>query len=138
MSSHEIHRPALARTARQRQRHPLAAGEPLPPAATDLEARLAIHPVHAFVIRDEALAGDQRVQPTIPVPWPHGGMRLQTREQLAVVDPAVSLIAPRRGAQPDEPTRPPEAGLLRVHEPPHRPALGDGAYHFFATTAFNA
>ena len=46
---HEVHRPALT-------------------GPTELEARFAIKPMHALVIRDDAFARHERVQPTVAVP----------------------------------------------------------------------
>jgi hypothetical protein len=69
----------LAWTARQWQGHTLTARHSFPSTAADLQARFAIHPVYAFVIGHQALTGDQRVQPAIPVSRPHGGMGLEPR-----------------------------------------------------------
>src|SRR5262249_61250244 len=54
------------------------------------------------------------------------------------VGPPAARVPPRRRTQIEQPTRASETRVLRVHQRPDRDALRDGAYHFFATTAFNA
>jgi hypothetical protein len=61
----------------------------------------------AFVIRLDALALDEHVQPAIAIPRPSRRMKLQSCEQVAVVDAAMSLITPGGSAEPDNATRPP-------------------------------
>jgi hypothetical protein len=53
---HEVHRPAFTGPTRRRQRDALAARHAFPVSTTDLQAGVAIHPTHALVIRDDALA----------------------------------------------------------------------------------
>ena len=65
---HEIHRPALARTVWQCERHTLGTREMFPRTTADLETRGAIHTMHPFVIGDHTLARDQRVKPAVPEP----------------------------------------------------------------------
>jgi len=57
----------------------------------------------------------------------YGGMRLQARQQFAIVDTVAALIASGLGAEIDDAACPPRTGALRVYEPPHRHALRDGA-----------
>jgi hypothetical protein len=134
----DVHRPAFAAGARCGQRHALSSRDPFASTPSDLQPGLAIHPMDTLVIRDHPFTGDQGVQPTVTVAGPHGGVRLEPRQQLAVVHTVVSLIAPGRRTETDDPTGSAYTAGLRVHEPPHRHALRAGAYHFFATTAFNA
>ena len=84
-----------------------------------------------FVIGDDALTGDRRVQSAVAVPGPNGRMRLQPRQEFAIVGTATTLVLPRRRAQSDQPTPTMHAGLVRVDQPPHRRALRNGASTFF-------
>ena len=103
----------------------------------DLEVRRSIDAIDAFVIDLESFTLDEGMQATIAEAWPFAGVRRQAREQLGVDRIWLAFVPPRRRAQPDEPTRAPETRALRSQSP-HRLAPRDGAYHFFATTAFSA
>ena len=135
---HEVHRPALTGPARRRQRDALAAREPLAPTAADLQPGLAINRVDAFVIRDDAFATDQGMEPPVAEARALGGMCLEPRQQRAVVDTAPALVPPRGRAQANHATGASFTRAARLGKPPHHFALSDGAYHFFATTAFSA
>jgi hypothetical protein len=65
-------------------------------------------------------------------------MGLQSCQQRLILDTASTFVPPRRRTQAEHATAATHAGLRRLDQPPHRCALRDGAYHFFATTAFNA
>ena len=135
---HEVHRPPFPRRLGTRHRQALAAREPLAAPAAHLQTGLAIHATHPFVIGVESFAGDEHVQPAIPIPRACRSVRLESGEQFGVVDTTPPLIPPGRCTQAHRATGAAQTGVLRVDEPPHRHALGDGAYHFFPTTAFNA
>ena len=136
---HEVHRPPLAAITRARQRHTFGPRDPFPPTPADLEAGLAVHPMHALVVRDHTVTGDQGMEPTVPVPRTHRRVGLQPRQQLGVVGSSAAPIPP--GRRYSDPTTRHARRRLVVRASTSHPtayALRAGAYHFFATTAFNA
>ena len=107
-----------------------------PPA--DLQPGGTIHRVHALVIGDDPVTTDQGMQASISKARALGRMRLESREQSTIVDASATFVPPRGAAQTDHSAGSPFTGAARLGQPPHHLALRDGAYHFFATTAFSA
>ncbi len=132
---HEIHRPPLARLARSRQRQAFGARQALTAPPAYMQTSLPKYAMHPLVIRDHALPRDQHMQPAVAIARADRRVGLQPSQQVGVVHAAAAPIAPRRGAQPDQPAGPTQARMLRVNQPPHRVAPRAGPYHFFATTA---
>jgi len=118
---HEVHRPPLTRRRGARQGHPLGGRQPLPGAAADLQAGLAIDPMDSLVIRVETFPGHQDVPPSIAETRSHGGVRLKPRQQIGVVDTTVPLVAPRRRAETDDAAGAAQTRVLRVDQPPPPP-----------------
>jgi hypothetical protein len=78
----------------------------LPSASSDLQAGLPIDAVHAFVVHAQTLSVDQRVEASVSESWAFGRVGLQTVEELDVRRIGMPLVAPRRRAEPDQPTGP--------------------------------
>jgi len=113
-----------------RERDPVAACEPLPTTPADLELSGPVEAIQALVVHDEPLARQENLQPAVPEPRPRRRVRLEPRQDGHMKCALLPLIAPGRGAQADEPTRPPQTRPA-MHQPPHRRPTGDGAYPFF-------
>ena len=109
----------------------------VPASTPHLQSGGAIDPMHTFVIHDEPVSLKQDVQPSIAEAGADRRVRLESRQHRHVGGVRPSLIAPRRRAEPDHATRPPQTRAARP-EPPHRRAPTDTAYPFFATTALSS
>lgn len=93
---HEIHRPALGGLRRSTGRYPRDA-DALPPTPVDVEARGAVHPLHALPVDPLAIAAEEPVQAAIAPAWLPKRQRLEPRtERCVIARRVVALRRPRK------------------------------------------
>ena len=80
-----------------------------------------------LVIGVHAFAAHQHVQPPIAEARAHRGVRLEPGEQVRVVDPAVPLVPPRRGAEADDAAGAAQRRLNRAREYAKASRLGSSS-----------
>lgn len=118
---HEVERPALVGTLRQRQRRPNANRPPTAPPAPHLQLLLAVEPAEALVVHPHPLALQQPLQAPIAKPPPLGRQGTQALSNRRVVRPGRSI--PEAGAiHPQKPAGAPLAQAVRRHRVLHRPS----------------